>query len=157
MFHCPELVILHMMDDAIAVAAHTALTHLNKGNTYVRSLASRIPARHSVPSTRISLRSLILDWKPPPAAGYSTFPTGRPLVVRNGGHTSSPLILSAGEPQGCVLGPFHYSLLTYGCAVSAVKHSSNIIIKFTHDMILLGLITDNDETAYREEVKSLTS
>ena len=36
-----------------------------------------------------------------------------------------------------------------------VKHNSNTIIKFADDTTLVGLITDNDETANREEVREL--
>ncbi len=34
--------------------------------------------------------------------------------------------------------------------------SSNVIVKFADDTTVIGLITDNDETAYREEVSTLT-
>ncbi|CDQ88688.1 unnamed protein product [Oncorhynchus mykiss] len=34
-------------------------------------------------------------------------------------------------------------------------HNSNTIIKFADDSTVVGLITDNDETAYREEVRDL--
>jgi hypothetical protein len=33
------------------------------------------------------------------------------------------------------------------------KHNSNSITKFADDTTVVGLITDNDETAYREEVR----
>jgi hypothetical protein len=35
------------------------------------------------------------------------------------------------------------------------KHDSNTIIKFTDDTTVVGLITGNNETAYREEVRDL--
>ena len=35
------------------------------------------------------------------------------------------------------------------------KHDYNTIIKFADDTTVVGLITDNDETAYREEVRDL--
>jgi hypothetical protein len=35
------------------------------------------------------------------------------------------------------------------------RHDSNTIIKFADDTTLVSLITDNDETAYREEVRDL--
>ena len=35
------------------------------------------------------------------------------------------------------------------------KHVSNTIIKFADDTTVVGPITDNDETAYREEVRDL--
>jgi hypothetical protein len=34
-------------------------------------------------------------------------------------------------------------------------HTSNSIIKFADDTTVVGLITNNDETAYREEVRAL--
>ncbi len=70
-----------------------------------------------------------------------------------GNNTSSPLILNTGAPQGCVLSPLLYSLYTHDCTAT---HSSNVIVKFADDTTVIGLITDNDETAYREEVSTLT-
>ncbi len=81
------------------------------------------------------------------------FLTGRSQVVRIGNNTSSPLILNTGAPQGCVLSPLLYSLYTHDCTAT---HSSNVIVKFADDTTVIGLITDNDETAYREEVSTLT-
>ncbi len=38
----------------------------------------------------------------------------------------------------------------------SAPHSSNVTVKFADDTTVIGLITDNDETAYREEVSTLT-
>ncbi len=65
--------------------------------------------------------------------------------------TESPLILITGAPQGCVLSPLLYSLYTHDCTAT---HSSNVIVKFADDTTVIGLITDSDETAHREEVSS---
>ncbi len=81
------------------------------------------------------------------------FLTGRSQVVRMGNNTSSPLILNTGAPQGCVLSQLLYSLYTHDCTAT---HSSNVIVKFADDTTVIGLITDNDETAYRGEVSTLT-
>ncbi len=72
---------------------------------------------------------------------------------QNGQHTSSPLTLNTGAPQGCVLSPLLYSLYTHDCTAT---HSSNVIVKFADDTTVIGLITDNDEMAYRAEVSTLT-
>ncbi|XP_051517576.1 uncharacterized protein LOC127419842 [Myxocyprinus asiaticus] len=44
-------------------------------------------------------------------------------------------------------------LYSHDCVAT---HCSNAIIKFADDTTVVGLITDNDETAYREEVHTLT-
>jgi hypothetical protein len=46
-----------------------------------------------------------------------------------------------------MLGSLLYSLFTHDCTT---RHNSNTIIKFADDTTVVGLISDNDETAYRE-------
>ena len=58
-------------------------------------------------------------------------------VVRVGTNTSATLTLN----MGCVLSPFLYSMFT---------HDANTIIKFADDTTVVGLITNGDESAYRE-------
>ena len=80
------------------------------------------------------------------------FLTGCPQVVRIGSKTSATLILNTGAPQGCMLSPLLYSLFTHDCMA---RHDSDTIIKFADDTTVVGLITDNDETAFRLEVRDL--
>ena len=54
-------------------------------------------------------------------------------------------------PRNLTLNPLHYSpvgvnggMFTHDCMA---KHDSNTIIKFADDTTVVGLITDNDETA----------
>ncbi len=141
-------------DDAIAFTLRTALSHLENKNTYVRMLFVDYSSTFNtiVPATLVaklqtlglnrSLCSWILD-----------FLTCRSQVVRMGNNTSSPLTLNTGAPQGCVLSPLLCSLYTHECKAT---HSSNVIVKFADDTMVIGLITDNDETAYREEVSTLS-
>ena len=49
-----------------------------------------------------------------------------------------------------MLSPLLYSLFTHDCMA---RHDSNNIIKFADDTTVVSQITDNDETAYREEVR----
>ncbi len=97
-------------DDAIAFTLHSALSHLENKNTYVRMIFVDYSSAFNtiVPATLVaklqtlglnrSLCSWILD-----------FLTDRSQVVRMGNNTSSPLILNTGAPQGCVLSPLLYS------------------------------------------------
>uniref|UniRef100_A0A8C2HFC2 Reverse transcriptase domain-containing protein n=1 Tax=Cyprinus carpio TaxID=7962 RepID=A0A8C2HFC2_CYPCA len=80
------------------------------------------------------------------------FLTGRPQAVRVGSNTSSNITLNTGVPQGCVLSPLLFTLLTHDCTPS---HSSNLFIKFADDTTVVGLISNRDETNYRSEVSRL--
>ena len=137
------------------MAIHSALEHLEGRDTYVRMLFidyssafnTIIPTKLIAKLKDLGLNSHLCNW-------VLDFLTGRPQVVRIGNHTSSSLTLSTGAPQGCVLSPLLYSLFTYDCSA---KHSSNIILKFADDTTILGLITNGDETSYRDEVNALTA
>ncbi|XP_073675260.1 interferon-induced very large GTPase 1-like [Garra rufa] len=121
-------------DDAISSTLHLALTHLEQIDSYLIH-------KLNVLGLNTSLCNWILD-----------FLTGRPQSVRVGHNTSSTTTLSTGAPQGCVLSPLLFTLLTHYCTA---KFSSNHIIKFADDTTVVGLIRNNDETHYREEVAQL--
>ncbi|KAI3364132.1 hypothetical protein L3Q82_010949, partial [Scortum barcoo] len=106
-----------------------------------------VPSKLVTKLRDLGLNSALCDW-------ILNFLTGRPQAVRMGSTTSSTLTLNTGAPQGCVLSPLLYSLFTHDCVAT---HSSNTIIKFADDTTVIGLITGDDETAYREEVRALTS
>uniref|UniRef100_A0A6I8SKL5 Reverse transcriptase domain-containing protein n=1 Tax=Xenopus tropicalis TaxID=8364 RepID=A0A6I8SKL5_XENTR len=142
-------------DDAIAIALHTALSHLDQRNTYVRMLFidcssafnTIVPSRLVMKLRDLNIGSSLCSW-------ILDFLTNRPQVVRIGNITSSTLTLSTGAPQGCVLSPLLYTLFTHDCTAT---HSSNTIIKFADDTTIIGCISNGDESAYRAEVRALTS
>uniref|UniRef100_A0A8C5EG57 Reverse transcriptase domain-containing protein n=1 Tax=Gouania willdenowi TaxID=441366 RepID=A0A8C5EG57_GOUWI len=82
------------------------------------------------------------------------FLTGRPQAVRVSSNTSSTIMMNTGAPQGCVLSPLLFTLLTHDCAPSS---SSNLFVKFADDTTVVGLINNNDESIYRSEVSRLAS
>jgi hypothetical protein len=125
--YCPN----RSTDDAISIALHTALSHLDKRNTYVRMLfidyssafntivPSNLITKLSILRQNTSLCNWILDNL-----------TGRPHVVRVSSNTSATLILTTGAPQWYVLSPLLYSLFTHD---GMARHDSNTIIKFADD------------------------
>jgi gmma-aminobutyric acid receptor subunit gamma/cGMP-dependent protein kinase 2 len=122
-------------------------------NIYVRMLfIDYSSAFNTIVPSKLVIKLETLGLDPALCNWLLDFLTGRPQVVRVGINISTPLILNTGAPQGCVLSPLLYSLVTHDCVV---MHTSNSIIKFANDTTVLGLITNNNETAYREEVRAL--
>ncbi len=143
-------------DDAISQVLHSSLTHIDsKNGNYVRLLFidyssafnTIVPTKLAVKLSDLGLNNSLCDW-------IQDFLTARPQVVKVGQFTSNSITLNIGAPQGCVLSPLLYSLYTHDCVSS---HSSTSIIKFADDTVVLGLINNNDEAAYLEEVERLTS
>ncbi len=140
-------------DDAISSTLHLALTHLENKDSYVRMLFidfssafnTIIPQQLINKLNLLGLNNSLCNW-------ILDFLTGRPQSVCVGHNTSSTTTLSTGAPQGCVLSPLLFTLLTHDCTA---KFSSNHIIKFADDTTVVGLISNNDETHYREEVAQL--
>ncbi len=142
-------------EDTVCTVLHSLLTHLDNNNTYVRMLfvdlssafniviPSKLTTKLGVLGVNNSLCNWIMD-----------FLTNRPQYVRSGHTCSTTITLNTGVPQGCVLSPFLYSLYTHDCRP---VHGSNTIIKFEDDTTVIGLIRDNNETAYREEVQHLAA
>ncbi|KAI3377374.1 hypothetical protein L3Q82_008562, partial [Scortum barcoo] len=140
-------------EDAVSIALHSVLSHLDNKNTYARLLFidfssafnTVIPSKLITKLTDLGISSLMCNW-------LLDFLTSRPQHVRLDNHCSSTITINTGVPQGCVMSPFLYSLLTHDCRPA---DSSNTIIKFADDTTVIGLIKDSDEAAYREEVDRL--
>ncbi len=143
-------------DDAISQVLHSSLTHIDsKNGNYVRLLFidyssafnTIVPTKLAVKLSDLGITSSLCDW-------IQDFLTARPQVVKVGQFTSNSITLNVGTPQGCVLSPLLYSLYTHNCVST---HSSTSIIKLADDTVFLGLINNNDEAAYLDEVERLTS
>jgi hypothetical protein len=122
-------------DDAISIALHTALSHLDKRNTYVRVLfIDYSSAFNTIVPTKLITKLRTLGLNTSLCNCILDFLMGRPQVVRVGNNTSAMLILNTGAPQACVLRPLLYSLFTHDCVA---KHDSNTIIKFADDTTMI--------------------
>ncbi|KAK3548153.1 hypothetical protein QTP70_004854 [Hemibagrus guttatus] len=130
------------MDDAIITTLHLSLTHLVNKDTYVRMLFidfssafnTIIPQHLTEKLSLLGINTSLCKW-------ILDFLTGRPQSVWIGNSTSSTTTLNTGAPQGCMLSPLLFTLLTHDCAA---MHSSKHIINFANDTTVVGLISKND-------------
>ncbi len=143
-------------DDAISHILHSSLTHIDSSNgnyarllfiDYSSAFNTIVPHQASGQTLRPRPKhfTLWLDSRFPHRQTSSG--EGRPVHLQ----LHHPECRS---PAGCVLSPLLYSLYTHDCVSS---HRSTSIIKFADDTVVLGLISNNDETAYLDEVERLTS
>uniref|UniRef100_A0AAZ1X8U9 Reverse transcriptase domain-containing protein n=1 Tax=Oreochromis aureus TaxID=47969 RepID=A0AAZ1X8U9_OREAU len=70
-----------------------------------------------------------------------------------GNLTSSTITINTGVPQGCILSPALFTLFTHDC--KPIHSSSNTIVKFADDTTIVGRISDNNESHYRDGVQHL--
>lgn len=110
-------------------------------------------AFNTVIPDKLTLKLHNLGLSAPLCLWIRDFLTNRPQVVRIGDCTSATLVLSTGTPQGCVLSQALFTLFTHDFSTI---HPTNMVVKFADDTTVVGLISDNDETHYREEIQHLT-
>ncbi len=140
--------------DTIAIALHIALFHLDQRNNYVRmlfidyssSFNTIVPSELVIELRDLRLNTALYDW-------ILNFLTGTRQAVRIGS-TTSTVTLNTSAPRGCVFSLLLFSLFTHDCMAT---NSSNNIVKFADSMTIIGLVIGNNEMAYGEEVRALTS
>lgn len=113
---------------------------------YSSTFNTIVPSKLDVNLWALGLNSSVCSW-------ILDFLSGRCQVVKMGNNISSLLTLNTGALQGCVLSPLLYSLYTHDCVAT---HSSNVIAKFADNTAVVGLIKEDDEMAYRQEVRPIT-
>ncbi|KAL0150808.1 hypothetical protein M9458_053890 [Cirrhinus mrigala] len=121
-------------DDAISSTLHLALTHLKNKDSYVRMLFTDFSSAFNtiIPQQLINklnllgLNTSLCNW-------ILDFLTGRPQLC------AQPASLHTADPR------LH-------CQVQLQPHHNH---KFADDMIAVGLISNNNETHYRDEMAQL--
>ncbi|KAK3542115.1 hypothetical protein QTP86_015759, partial [Hemibagrus guttatus] len=136
------------VDDAVNMALHFILQHLDSPGSYARILFVDFSSAFNtiVPAL---LRDKLFQLNVPDSmcSWITDFLTDRRQFVRLGTHVSDLQHISTGSPQGCVLSPLLFSLYTNGCTSG---HQCVKLLKFAEDTTFIGLISDGDDSAYRD-------
>lgn len=141
-------------EDAINTVLHSVLTHLEHPGSYARILfVDFSSAFNTIIPRRLVDKLLDLGVAESMSRWIKDFLTDRPQTVSLGSHHTPALTLSTGVPQGCVLSPVLYTLYTFDCTRT---YNTNKIFKFADDTAVVGLIQNDDESAYRDKVHKLT-
>uniref|UniRef100_A0A669CKQ3 Reverse transcriptase domain-containing protein n=1 Tax=Oreochromis niloticus TaxID=8128 RepID=A0A669CKQ3_ORENI len=143
------------VDDAINMALHFILQHLDYPGTYARILfVDFSSAFNTILPDHLQGKLSQMNVPDPICRWITDFLTDRKQHMRLGKKVSDSRTISTGSPQGCVLSPLLFSLYTNCCTST---HQSVKLIKFADDTTVIGLISDGDESAYRREVERLVS
>ena len=133
---------------------HSVIEHLEKPNSYARALFIDFSSAFNtiLPTLLIeqlassgvssTLRKFILD-----------FLTGRHQRVRVGHHLSSFIIINTGAPQGCVLSA--YLFIIYTNLLRSLFPNCRVY-KYADDTVIIGLVSNNNETDYRKQIELST-
>ena len=91
--YCPN----RSTDDAITITLHTALSHLDKRNTYIRMLfINYSSAFNTIVPSKLVIKLEALGLNPALCNWVLDFLTGHPQVVKVGNNISTLLILNTG-------------------------------------------------------------
>lgn len=142
---------IYSTEDAVSIALHTALAHLEQPDTYARMLfvvfSSAfdivIPNKLVPKRTNLGLSNALGSW-------IMSFLTNRPQNVRMGNLTSDTVTMNAGTPQECVLSPALFIVFTQDCI--PIHPSFNTMVEFSDDTTVVGL--NNSKTWYRKDPTS---
>ena len=142
------------VDDAVSFTIHKIVQHLDTPKTYARILFLDFSSAFNTIAPQKLYDKLLGDLHVDPqmCRWVLDFLLERNQIVRVQDRISGPLVLNTGAPQGCVLSPLLFTLFTNDCRSS---HGSVILVKFSDDTTISGLVSHGDETSYREEVQRM--
>ena len=140
------------VEDAVNVLLHTVLSHLDSGKNYTRLLFVDFSSAFNTMQPHILLKRLydmnvnskLIQW-------IYSYLTSRPQYVKLKNVKSDVLVTNTGAPQGCVLSPLLFTLYTNNC--ESLSESCHII-KYADDTVIVGNISNGDESKYLDQVHS---
>ena len=138
------------VEDATISFVEYISNHLEKNNCYARSLFIDFSSAFNTIIPHILVQKLLhIGLSADLCKFILDFLTNRKQYVFVNGRESDILFINIGSPQGCVLSAVLFILYTNGLIA---KHKNCYIIKYADDTAIIGLISDNDEHDYINEV-----
>lgn len=142
------------VEDAVLTLTHVLHSHLDNAKTYARVLFVDFSSAFNTIQPHILMQKLIdMKMNSNLILWINEFLTNRPQYVKFNGTKSRVIILNTGAPQGCVLSAILFTIYTADCKSSS---GHTIIIKYADDTVIVGLISNEDEHDYMEQVGNFT-
>ena len=139
------------VEDAVLYVLNRMYAHLDNTNTFIRLMFFDFSSAFNTMQCHLLVDKLLrMNVDARTLMWIFDYLTNRPQFVRLSNNILSDVMYTnTGAPQGTVLSPFLFSLYTADCRHA---HDSCPIVKFADDTGLTGLITDDDDTHYRQEI-----
>ena len=138
------------VDDAVTTMIHILCSHLDKCKTYSRVLFVDFSSAFNTIQPHLMMRKLFdMNVNSNLVAWIHSYLTLRPQYVKLNGAISDCIVTNTGAPQGCVLSPLLFTLYTNDCTS---KYENCSVLKYADDTVIIGNISNNNETQYMLEV-----
>ena len=139
------------VDDAVLYVLNKIYAHLDKPGTYIRLMFFDFSSAFNTIQPHLMADKLFkMNVSASTILWVMDYLTNRPQFVKMGNNLVSDTVFTNTEaPQGTVLSPFLFSLYTADFRSSS---DSCPITKFADDTGLTGLLADDDDSDYRQEV-----
>ena len=137
-------------------APHTGenlvVEHLENKNDYVRSVCIDFSSAFNTLKPDIVIKLRTLNVSPIMCKFILDFLTNREQRVRINDILSTVLSISTGAPQGCVLSAILYIIYTNELRS---RFRNCHLIKYADDTVIVGLISNNDESENNEHISEV--
>ena len=137
-------------EDCVLTLVENTICHLERPQTYARALFIDYSSTFNTIKPLILIKKLT-DLNVPSSlcAFILDFLTKRQQRVRISDVLSDILICNVGSPQGCVLSVILYVIYTNDLST---LFTDCMVLKYADDTVILGLIHNNSEDHYREQI-----
>ena len=140
-------------EDATLLYNNLVVEHLENKNAYVRSVFIDFSSAFNTLKPAIVINKLrTLNVSPILCKFILDFLTNREQRVRINDILSTVLSISTGAPQGCVLSAILFIIYTNELRS---RFRNCHLIKYADDTVIVGLISDNDESEYNEQISEV--